>query len=254
MLSKTDAKELLRLCKGGRLFDVQNWIESGKSLCVPSDLRATPLKVALDSGFHSLVEVLLQNEPNQELKNLALCHSLSLKRLDFIELLVSYGADLGSIPFIEVLRIWDPTIILFFLDHGADFIQDSPFAVAFGERIRTAIGAWRECRENHHLCASLLQEQAGANPRSSGPTLDNDEDVDDSEHTTAFEAAAHAKSLEILKRLKPDPERTILSSYSRLPRRSAVSTLCVISWNLEQNRMIRRTAVPLPWIGVCQQA
>lgn len=74
---------------------------------------------------------------------------LSLKRLDFIQLLNSHGADLSSIPFIEVLRIWEPTIIRFFLDHGADFIQDSPFAVALGERIRTAIGAWRECKEKH---------------------------------------------------------------------------------------------------------
>jgi hypothetical protein len=77
MLSKTDAKDLLRLCKEGRLFDVQNWIASGKSLCVPSDLRTTPLKVALDAGFHSLVEVLAQNEPKQELKNRALWRSVS---------------------------------------------------------------------------------------------------------------------------------------------------------------------------------
>ena len=123
MLSNSDAKELLQLCKEGRLFAVQNWIASGKSLCVPADLRTTPLKVALDTGFHSLVEVLVQNEPNQELKNWALGHSLSLKRLDFIQLLLSNGADISSVPFIEVLRIWEPVFIRLFLDHGADFIQ-----------------------------------------------------------------------------------------------------------------------------------
>lgn len=218
MLSKADAKELLRLCKEGRLFDVQNWIASGKSLGVPSELRTTPLKVALDTGFHSLVEVLVQNEPNQALKNQALWHSVFLKRLDFIQLLVSHGADLSSVPFIEVLRIWDPTIIRFFLDHGADFIAGSPFAVAFGERIRTAIGAWRACRERHPEVASQLQEQAdrtlrhfcekedlkwvslllwaGADPRSSGPSLDYDgglDDSDDSENVTPLAAAAYAK-------------------------------------------------------------
>src|SRR5262245_29493095 len=146
--------------KLGRLFDIQNWIASGKSLCVPDDLRTYPLKVALDTGFHSLVELLVSNEPNQDLKNDALSHSVSLKRLDFIQLLVSNGADPSSIPFIEVLSIWEPAIIRFLLDHGADFIQDYPFAVAHGERIRTAIGPWRECREKHPEFASQLQEQA----------------------------------------------------------------------------------------------
>ncbi|MGI8835130.1 MAG: ankyrin repeat domain-containing protein [Pyrinomonadaceae bacterium] len=208
ILSETEAKDLLRLCKLGRLFDVQNWIASGKSLCVPADLRTTPLKIALDTGFHSLVELLVQNEQNQDLKNWALRHSVSLKRLDFIELLVSHGADPSSVLFIKVLQVWEPTIIRFFLDHGADFIERSPFAVAFGERIRTALGPWRECREKHPEVASQLQEQAdqalrhfcfeedlkwvsllmwaGADPRSSGPTLDED-DLDDSTHTTGEE-------------------------------------------------------------------
>ncbi len=215
MLSTTEAKDLLRLCKHGRLFDVQNWIASGKSLCVPSDLRTTPLKIALDTGFHSLVELLVRNEPNQELKNRELRHAVSQHRLDFVELLVSHGADPSSVLFIEVLRNWEPTIIRFFLDHCSDFIEGSPFAVAFGEKIRTAIGPWRECREKHPEVASQLQEQAdqalrhfcsqedlkwvsllmwaGADPRSSGPELDED-DLDDSTHTTALEAAAYAKT------------------------------------------------------------
>lgn len=254
VLSQTDAKELLRLCKAGRLFDVQNWIASGKSLCVPSDLRTTPLKVALDTGFHSLVEVLAQNEQNQELRNRALLHSVSLKRLDFIQLLVSHGADLRSVPFIEVLRIWEPNIIRFFLDHGADCIQGSPFAVAFGERIRTAIGAWRECREKYSEVAAQLQEQAdralrhfcekedlkwvsllmwaGADPRSSGPTLDDDdEDLDDSEQSTAFAAAAYAKNLQILKRLKPEVEQDDVDKL--LTKATAFGRVDVVRYLLE---------------------
>ena len=69
MLSTVEAKELLRLCKSGRLFEIQNWIDSGNSLCVPTDSRITPLEAALDTGFHSLVELLVSNEPSQELKN-----------------------------------------------------------------------------------------------------------------------------------------------------------------------------------------
>ena len=92
ILSTTEAKELLRLCKVGKLFEVQNWIASGKSLSVPYDSRTTPLEVALRTGFHSLVELLVRNETRQELKNEALQQAVSLKRLDLVELLVSHGA------------------------------------------------------------------------------------------------------------------------------------------------------------------
>jgi len=195
-LSIPEAKELLKLCKSGRLFEVQAWIASGKSLRVPAEVKTTPVRIALETGFHSLVELLLRNEPDQNAKNLALRHAVSRQREDFVEILVSNGAEVSSIPFIEVLRAWKPAIIHYFLDRGTDFITDSPLAVAFGERIRTALGPWRECREKHPEFALQLQEQAdralrhfcergdlkwvsllmwaGADPRSIGPTLDEE--------------------------------------------------------------------------------
>lgn len=228
MLSTIEAKHLLRLCKIGRLFEVQEWIASGNSLRVPAELKTTPLKIALDTGFHSLVELLVRNEPNQDLKNRALRHALSHKRLDLIDLLVSHGAEISSVPFVEALLLWDPTIIRYFLDHGADFITGYPFAEAFGERIRTALSPWRECREKYPDLACQLQEQAdralrhfcfkgdlkwvsllmwaGADPRSSGPMLDDDDD-DPDEYLTALTAAAYSENFQILKRLKPDAKR-----------------------------------------------
>jgi hypothetical protein len=125
VLSISEAKELLTLCKLGKLFEVQDWIGSGKSLRVPADLKVTPLKVALGTGFHSLVEVLAQNESEQEEKNRALRQAVSQRRLDFVEILVSYGAEIESAPFIDVLRSWQPPMISYFLDRGSDFIKDS---------------------------------------------------------------------------------------------------------------------------------
>ena len=84
LLSIAEAKDLLRFCKTGRLFDVRDWIESGRSLCVPEESKTTPLEVALNSGFHSLVELLLQNEENRQLKNRALQRALSLKHQNLI--------------------------------------------------------------------------------------------------------------------------------------------------------------------------
>ena len=59
-----------------------------------------------------------------------------------------------------MLLLWDPTIIRYFLDHGPDFITDSPFAIAFREKIRTALRPLRECKQRYPDLAPQLQEQA----------------------------------------------------------------------------------------------
>lgn len=209
---------------------------SGKSIRVPDALKSTPLKIAVNTGFHSLVKLIACHETNQQLKNQALLDAVSLKRLDLIELLVSLGAEVSSIPLFDVLQIWEPTIIRYFIDHGVDFITDFPFAMAFGEKIRTALRPWRECKERNPDAALQLQEQAdrafryfchegdlkwvsllmwaGADPRTSGIRLYEDEawSNDPDYYTTALEEAAHCKDVQILKRLKPDPRRDHIGS------------------------------------------
>ncbi len=48
---------------------------------------------------------------------------------------------------------------------------------------------------------------AGADPRSSGPTLDDDDESDESEYLTALTAATYSENFQILKLLKPDAKR-----------------------------------------------
>src|SRR5580765_1825711 len=67
-----DAEHVLRLCREGRLFELQRWVEEGKPLTFPGNYRRGPLRVALDVGFHSLVEFLLQHERDQAVKDEAL--------------------------------------------------------------------------------------------------------------------------------------------------------------------------------------
>jgi hypothetical protein len=58
-----DLKELCSLCRAGKLFAVQARIREGKTLSSPSgNFTTSPLRTAIDTGFHSLVEVLLQAE------------------------------------------------------------------------------------------------------------------------------------------------------------------------------------------------
>ena len=64
-----EAEQLLRLCREGRLFELQAWVAAGKSLSVPAHYRQTPMRIALNTGFHSLIEFLLRHEENQSAKD-----------------------------------------------------------------------------------------------------------------------------------------------------------------------------------------
>ncbi len=232
-LSPEDSKELLGLCRAGKLYDIEKWIADGKSIRTSPQIKKPPLQVAMDLGFHSLVELLIRNEDRVEVKNRALAEAIERKRVDLVELLVSYGAEIRSVPLCDVLLTWEPQMIQFFLDHGADVITGAPFACAFRERVRTALRPYVEYKKAHSELAPALQEQAdralryfcyegdlkwvslllwaGANPRSHGPDMD-DRWVDDPEcHTTALKESCSKGNLDVLKKLKPDPRSDDLS-------------------------------------------
>ncbi len=226
-LSPTEGKELLRLCQAGRLYEVEAWIRSGKSLAVPKEVRGTPLAVAMSTGFHSLVELLLRHEPSQDAKNGVLQEALIFDRPAFVELALTYGADVRSVPFLHVLMTGDRALVATFLEKGADPVTDYPFAHAFHEfRVKTTLGSYLDCRRSRPDLAPQLQEQldmalrqfcqdgnlkwvsllmwAGADPRSRGPVLDDEDRADDPEYqTTALEEACGSRNVEIVKRLKP---------------------------------------------------
>jgi ankyrin repeat protein len=82
-------------------------------------MQTTPLRIALERGFHSLVELLARNDVGQEAKNQALLDAVTHRNLEFVELLLKLGADISSAPFSDVLLSWDPKLIRFFLRRGA---------------------------------------------------------------------------------------------------------------------------------------
>lgn len=57
-LAEENAKLLLGLCRAGRLYEIEQWIATGRSLRTPGNLKKSPLDVAVEQGFHSLVELL----------------------------------------------------------------------------------------------------------------------------------------------------------------------------------------------------
>ena len=104
--TSVDTKELLRLCRAGRLYDIEKWITAGKPLDIPVKRNKTLLQVAVETEFHSLVELIARHESNQASKNAALEGAISLRRLDLVELLVENGAQITSVPFADVLLTW----------------------------------------------------------------------------------------------------------------------------------------------------
>jgi hypothetical protein len=230
-LSPERAKELLTLCRAGKLYEIEEWIARGESIHVPEQAKRTPLEIAVENGFHSLVLLLARNETSTKVKNEALAAAVRLKRFELVELLLAHGAEINGVPFADVLLTWEPKLIRFFLDRGADVATSFPFAEAFGSKVRTALRPFIEYRNAHPELASELQEQidralrhfshsgdlkwvslllwAGANPRSRGPRLYERDDPDCYE--TALEIAACGESLDVLKRLKPDSNLDNLS-------------------------------------------
>jgi hypothetical protein len=162
--SREEIAPLVALCRAGRLFDVQAWIAAGHPVNPPPRLAKgarvkSPLDVALDMGFHSMVEVLLRAGAVQDPLvgyDTPVSRALQMRRLDIIELLVDHGCDPQLVDMAEVLRSWDPKIFEFFIGRGADVVTGHPFAHAFCERVRTALRPFK------NLCAARpeLVEQA----------------------------------------------------------------------------------------------
>jgi hypothetical protein len=79
-----DMKELRRLVRDGKLFAVQKWIAEGKRTNAPESAWSSPLEIAMDTGFHSMVELLLQQGVDQEERNYVLEKALGDRNFELI--------------------------------------------------------------------------------------------------------------------------------------------------------------------------
>lgn len=220
---------LIDLCKKGRLFEVQEWIVQGKPLnlplrILPRERRKYPLQIAIDLGFYSLVQVLVEGGASlEEPRYSALRHALEKRSLDLVHLLVKNGAKIHSVDMDLVFDTWDKEIIRFFIENGADCETGQPLANAFCSRIRPALAIYMQykdkfhhfweqinmalryhCREGHLKWVALLL-WAGADPYTKGPISSDD---DPEEYMSALEWAAFYDHFEVfkLKKIHLDPQ------------------------------------------------
>ena len=212
---------LIELCKSGRLFEVQNWIAEGRPINPPvlvdnKRRRKSPLQVAIDKGFHSMVQVLLEGGAVlQEGPYSALSHALEQRRFDLVQLLVEHGSDIHAVGMESAFDTWSPDIIEFFIDHGVDLEHGNPLAYALCSRIRPALGIFKRyehrfpglrkqinialryhCKAGNLKWVSLML-WAGADPYERGPYYPDDDDKDDC--MSALELAAFYEQFDVFK-------------------------------------------------------
>ena len=224
-----DIAPLVELCKAGRLFDAQTWVAAGKPVNPPppTDRRSrkkSPLEYAIELGFHSLVQVLLEAGAEAISSDFFCPMSLALskRRFDIVELLVKHGFDAKSIDMRTVFSTWDPKIMEFFIERGADVESGMPLAWALCDRIRTALPVFKkyrdrfptfqeqvnvalrhQCKEGNQKWISLLL-WAGADPLARGEaepgTVPSEEDHGIS--ALAFAALYHHFEIFSMKKIK----------------------------------------------------
>ena len=79
------ANELIGLCRAGKLYEIDRWIANGKSLDISiarkRGRQRVLLELAVETGFHSLVELIAKNESTQPAKDAALSLAVSSRRM-----------------------------------------------------------------------------------------------------------------------------------------------------------------------------
>ncbi|OGV66339.1 MAG: hypothetical protein A2498_15325 [Lentisphaerae bacterium RIFOXYC12_FULL_60_16] len=251
--SYDEIKPLIALCKAGRLFDVQEWIAAGKPVNPPPPPEKgarprSPLQYAINIGFHSLVQVLLEGgaEIEASWKYNTLSHALQEHRFDIVQLLVKHGADPKTVDMYDVFHSWEPAIMEYFIELGADVETGNPLAQAFCSRIRTALRIFKKykdrfpgfqdqlnialryhCKEGNEKWIALCL-WAGADPYAPGPGAPEESDDEDG-GISALEYAALYGHFEIfnMKQVRLDPGNPVLISAIRYAHGENASKLLV---------------------------
>jgi hypothetical protein len=229
-LSEEDYSGLLWLCRNGMLFEIQDWLDQGKSTMRPEGKRSSALVSASALGFHSLVRVLLERgEFEAQERGEALRKACRLGFYEVAKLLVQHGAPADGIEFYDMCSHGvDREFLSFMLDHGANPVINDGFAwelvtrktkpllglfFDYRERIPEleiqASRALRECVEKNNARGIALLVWARVDPLlkvSDNPCNDN-AGTDDELRESAAGSAIRAGNLKVLRTLKKRPSR-----------------------------------------------
>ncbi|MDD5678839.1 MAG: hypothetical protein PHW60_12755 [Kiritimatiellae bacterium] len=226
-LSVEQTKELKALCRAGRLYEIEKRASQWGTLTPHPEVRRTPLDVAMETGFHSLIELFICHTTDTTVKNHALEQAVRRSRFDVVQMLVDHGADPLSVTFEDVLCSYQPDMARYFMARNADLITGNPFTTAFRHKVRPALGVYLDSLRQFPARKDALQQQldmalayhcaegsmkwvsllmwAGGNPLSNVPDIEYPKYMGDPEmwHTGA-EVAASRGHLDVIKKISVD--------------------------------------------------
>lgn len=247
-----DIKDLIALVKAGKLFAIQKWIADGKRTVSPRPYWTTPLREAVKTGFHSMIEVLVAAEVDQHEKDYLLRRAAWCGNLELIELFAQHGANLHAAGFEHVCRTGDANVMRYFLDRGIDAVTGQPFARALCHPSKPMLRIYFEYRKRipklrrqlnlalryHARKGNLgwvcLLMWAGGNPRLRLPDIGKDSVPH--LNSTALEEAFVAGHTDILNKIGIDPAKDnlgrLLNDACLLGRAEMIEKLVAMGANL----------------------
>lgn len=224
------ALEFCRLCREGKLFEAEDWLKAGKPAQYEhKNVRCTPLGIAIDRNFHSLVEVLLRNGFRPEPKHLRM--AVRKGKVGIIELLLRAGADIHWLNFKEVIYWPHPDVLRLFIEQGADTQTGYPIADVLIHAPRVFLGLYKEFVGRHpewrfqadmalrHFCREggmrgvCLMLWLKADPRAKVPDKAGEEQ--EMWESALWQACING-NIEIAKKIVPDPKKDDLDDLLRL--------------------------------------
>jgi hypothetical protein len=238
-----ELRALHQMCREGRVYEVERWATEGKPLQLAPEAVAkgtrpkTALRMALESGQHSLAVLLLRSGYRLDLERYEpLDLALRTRRWDLFDLLLDWGADLKSADVYTVLETYNVDLYERFRAAGYDLTVDHAVASVLGHSTsnRPLLGFVKRYRSDDPKLQQELNIAlgyhvrkgnekgvslclwAGADAHAPAPSLeigtseDDGEPEDDEDRFIGWSAVAEATlagHLEILKRLGPNPAR-----------------------------------------------
>ena len=256
-------KELVQLCRAGRVYDVERWIQEGRPLQAftykspKKPAIETPLHAAVRTNRWDLMVLLLCNGYRLDLEprgwDSVLNQALENRAFDLVDLLLKWGADPHTVELSILFDTYKSELFARFQNLGVDLTKGHELAQALADHTsnRPLFGFAKRHRERnskmqaelnialgHHVSEGnekgvLLCLWAGADPHAPALSLgflhhlahEDDSGEESDIGVSAMYEACLRGDVEILKRLGPDPTRDDFDELYQSARYAAVVDL-----------------------------
>ena len=116
-------KPLIEAVRNGNLDYVRKWMESGEPIYNPKSRTSSVLEVASESGFFSMLELLLSVggwEQYANTMNSALRDAVLYPHVDNARILLDHGADPNYVEWYSIFESHKRDLVTAFLEHNKD--------------------------------------------------------------------------------------------------------------------------------------